>query len=136
MRCRSLEGGEDNGDDHKTQEEAAAVGDGVDDGIFVEVAARGHEPEAADPEEKDRNDKPEAPGVPVEMGGVEGRDVKGEDDDGSIAACGAEAAELFDVAYVVSAAAGGDTTALAEVFELGETFDEGQREEEEDTEAA
>ena len=131
-----LESGKDDSNDHETEEEAAAIGDGIDDGVFVEVAPRRHEPEAADPEEKDREQKPEAPGVLVEMGGVEGRDVKGEDDDGSIAAGGAEAAELFDVGYVVSAAAGGDATAVAEVFKFGETFDEGEREEEEDAEAA
>jgi hypothetical protein len=39
-----LKGGEDDGDYHQAEEEAAAVGDGVDDGIFVEVAPGGHEP--------------------------------------------------------------------------------------------
>ena len=33
-----LEGGDDDGYDHETEEEAAAVGDGVDDRIFVEPA--------------------------------------------------------------------------------------------------
>ena len=44
-------------------EEAAAVGDGVDDGVFVELAAGGGEPEAADPEEKKGDEEPEAVGV-------------------------------------------------------------------------
>ena len=73
----------------------------------------------------------------VEQGGigVEVGDVKGEDDDGGVSAGGAEAAELLDVGDVVAASFGGGYAALAEVFELGEAFDEGQREEEEDTEA-
>jgi hypothetical protein len=46
---RGLEGGEDDGYDYEAEEEAAAVGDGVDDGVFVELAAGGEEPETADP---------------------------------------------------------------------------------------
>ena len=72
----------------------------------------------------------------VELGRVKGGDVEGEDDDGGIAAGGAEAAELLDVGDVVAAAAGGDASALAQAFEFGETFDEGEGEEEEDAEAA
>ena len=66
----------------------------------------------------------------VELGGVEVGDVEGEDDDRGVAAGGAEAAELFDVGDVIAAAAYGfDAAALAEVFELGEAFDEGKGEE-------
>ena len=36
-----LKGGEDDGNDYQAEEEAAAVGDGVDDRVFVELAARG-----------------------------------------------------------------------------------------------
>ena len=43
---------------------------------------------------------------------------------------------MLDVGDVVAAAAGGDSAAFAEVFELGEAFDEGEGEEEEDAEAA
>jgi hypothetical protein len=46
---RWLEGGEDDGYDYEAEEEASAVGDGVDDGVFVELAAGGEEPETADP---------------------------------------------------------------------------------------
>ncbi len=42
-----LEGGEDDGEDHDAEEKAATVGDGVDDGVFVELATGGLEPEAA-----------------------------------------------------------------------------------------
>jgi hypothetical protein len=42
-----LKGGEDYGYDEEAEEEAAAVGDGVDDGIFVELATGGLKPEAA-----------------------------------------------------------------------------------------
>ena len=131
-----LEGGEDDGDDNDAKQEAAAVGDGEDDGIFVELAARGLKPEAADPEKKHGDEKPEAVGVGVELGGVEIGDVEGEDDDGGVSAGRAEAAELLDVGDVVATAAGGGPATLAEAFELGEAFDEGQREEEEDAEAA
>ena len=40
-------GGEDYAYDEEAEEEAAAVGDGVDDRVFVELASRGLEPEAA-----------------------------------------------------------------------------------------
>ncbi len=122
----------------EAQEEAAAVGDGVDDGVFVEFGPGRREPEAAEPEEKDGDEEPEAVDVVVELGGVgvEVGDVEGEDDDGGVSAGGAEAAELLDVGDVVAAAFGGDSAAFAKVFELGEAFDEGQREEEEDAEAA
>ena len=43
------EGGEYDGYDYEAEEEAAAVGDGIDDGVFVELAAGGLEPETADP---------------------------------------------------------------------------------------
>ncbi len=62
----------------------------------------------------------------VELCGVKGGDVEGEDDDRSKAACGAEAAKLLDVGDVIAAAARGDTAALAETFEFGEAFDEGE----------
>ena len=42
-----LKGREDYGYDEEAEEEAAAVGDGVDDGVFVELTARGLKPEAA-----------------------------------------------------------------------------------------
>ena len=45
--ARALKGGEDYSYDEETEKEAAAVGDGVDDGIFVELAPGGLEPEAA-----------------------------------------------------------------------------------------
>ena len=44
-----LEGGEDDGEDQDAEEKATAVGDGIDDGVFVQLAARGLEPETADP---------------------------------------------------------------------------------------
>ena len=84
---RRLEGGEDNGNDEKAEEEASAVGDGVDDGVLIELAARGLEPEPHYPEEKDGNEKPEASGVLVELCSVQGRDVKGKDDDRGKATC-------------------------------------------------
>ena len=34
-----LEGGEDDGENEDAEEKGAAVGDGVDDGVFVEIAA-------------------------------------------------------------------------------------------------
>ena len=71
----------------------------------------------------------------IELGGVEVPDVQGDDGDGDVAAGGAETAELFDVGDVVAAATGLDAAALAEVFELGEAFDEGEGEEEENAEA-
>ena len=40
----ALEGDEDDYDDEQAEEEAAFVGDGVDDGVFVELAAGGLEP--------------------------------------------------------------------------------------------
>ena len=40
-------GGEDYGYDEEAEEEASAVGDGVDDWVFVELASGGLEPEAA-----------------------------------------------------------------------------------------
>jgi hypothetical protein len=43
---------------------------------------------------------------------------------------------LLDVRDVISAPLRGGAAALAEVFEFGEAFDEGEREEEEDAEAA
>ena len=43
----SLEGGDDYSEDEEAEEETAAVGYGVDDGVFVELAAGGLEPEAA-----------------------------------------------------------------------------------------
>ena len=101
-----LEGGEDDGEDKDADEEGAAVGDGVDDGVFVELAARGLEPEAADPEEDDGHEEIEAVGVVVERGGVKIGDVEGEDADGDVSAGGAEAAELLDVGYVVAASTG------------------------------
>ncbi len=48
-----LQGGEDDGDHDDSEGEGAFVGDGVDDGVFVEMAAGGEEPEAAEPEEED-----------------------------------------------------------------------------------
>jgi hypothetical protein len=48
-RKGELEGGEDDDDDEDTEQEAAAIGDGIDYGVFVELAARGLEPETADP---------------------------------------------------------------------------------------
>jgi hypothetical protein len=131
-----LKGRQDDGYDYEAEEEAAAVGDGVDNGVFVELAAGGQEPETTDPEEKDGDQKPEASGVLVELGGVEVGDVEGEDDDGGVAAGGAEAAELFDVGDVVAAAADGDAATFAETFEFGEAFDEGEGEKEKDAEAA
>ena len=71
----------------------------------------------------------------VELGCIEVRDVESEDRDGDVAAGGAEAAELLDVGDVVAAAADGFAAAFAQVFELGEAFDEGEGEEEEDAEA-
>ena len=71
----------------------------------------------------------------VEMGGVEVGDVEGEDDDRDVGAGRAEAAELLDVGDVIATTFGDGSAALAEVFELGEAFDEGEREEEEDAEA-
>ena len=47
QRALPLEGGEDDDGYEEAQEEAALVGDGVDDGVFVELATGGHEPEAA-----------------------------------------------------------------------------------------
>ena len=49
-----LEGGEDYGYDEEAEEEGAFVGDGVDYGVFVELAAGGEEPELGDPEQEDR----------------------------------------------------------------------------------
>ncbi len=72
---RPLEGGEDDGQDEDAEEEGALVGDGVDDGVFVELAAGGEEPELGDPEEEDGEEEPEASGVAVEVG-VELRDVE------------------------------------------------------------
>ena len=135
-RVSTLKGGEDDGYYDGTEEEAAAVGDCVDDGVFVELAAGGEEPEAADPEEQDGDEEPEATGVLVELCGVEVGDVKREDDYGGVAAGGAEGAELLDVGDMVAAASGGVAATFAEIFELGEAFDEGEREEEEDAEAA
>jgi hypothetical protein len=134
-RTKHLEGGEDDEDHEDPKEQAAAVGDGVDDGIFVEQAAGGDEPKAADPKEKDRDQKPEAIGVLVELDSVEIGDIEGEYNNGGVAAGGAEAAELFDVRYLVAAATRGGASPLAEVFELGEAFDEGEGEKEEDAEA-
>jgi hypothetical protein len=42
-----LQGGEDYGYDQEAEQQAAAVCDGVDDWVFVELAAGGLEPEAA-----------------------------------------------------------------------------------------
>ncbi len=47
-----LEGGEDDAYDDHAEEKAARVGDGVDDGVFVELASGGLKPEAANPEEE------------------------------------------------------------------------------------
>ena len=123
---RGLEGGENDKDDENAEQEAAAVGDGIDYGVFVEVAAGGLEPEAHDPEKKDGNEKPKASGVLIELGGVEGGDVEGEDHDRGKAAGGAEAAKLLDVGDVVAASACGGPAALSQVFQLGEAFDQGE----------
>jgi len=72
--------------------------------------------------------------VVVELGGVKGGDVEGQDDDGGVSAGCAKAAELLDVGDVVAAAACGDPAAFPQVLEFGEPLDEGEREEEEDTE--
>jgi hypothetical protein len=45
-----LKGGEDYGEDEDAEQEAAVIGDGIDYGVFVELAARGLEPETADPQ--------------------------------------------------------------------------------------
>ena len=135
QRALQLEGGEDDEGYEEAHEEAALVGDGIDDRVFVEVASRGEEPEAAQPEEQDGDEEPEAVGVAVELGGVEVGDVEGEDDDGGVGAGGAEAAELFEVGDVVAAAYCRDSPAFPEAFEFREAFDEGERKEEEDAEA-
>ncbi len=109
-RCAPLKGGEDYEDYEDAEGEGFFVGDGVDDGVFVELAAGGEEPELGDPEEQDREQEPEAAVVAVEMG-VELRDVEQEDDDRGVAGGGAEAAQLLDVAEEVAAAVGGDLAA-------------------------
>jgi len=132
---RRLQSGEYDEDDQDAQKQAATIGDGIDDGVFVELTAGGDQPETADPEEQDRDQEPETVGVPVELGGVEVGDVEGEHDDGGIATGSAEAAELFDVGDLVAAATCGRAATFAEIFEFGEAFDEGEGEKEEDAEA-
>jgi hypothetical protein len=130
-----LESRNDDGQDEDAKEEAATVGNGIDDGVFIELAAGGLEPETADPEQKDWDEKPETGCMAVELRGVEVGDVEGKDGDGDVSAGGAEAAKLLDVGDVVATTAGGGASALTEIFEFGEAFDEGEREEEEDAEA-
>src|ERR1700733_5980653 len=136
FQCFRLKSGEDDEDDENDKEETAAVGDGVDDRVFVELAARGLEPETHDPKEKNWDEKPETPGVLVELCRVQVGDVEGEDDDRGKAACGPEGAELFDVADLVAATSRGDAAAFAKAFELGEALNQGEGEEEEDAEAS
>ena len=120
-----LNGRPDDAQDHEPEQQRALVGDGVDDGVFVEFAARGEEPELGDPEQEDWQEEPEAAGVFVEVG-VELRDVQEQDDDRGVAGSGTEGAKLLDVAEEVSAAVGGDLTALVKALELGEALDEGE----------
>ncbi len=67
---------------------------------------------------------------------VEVRNIEREDSHGDVSRCRAEATELLYVGDVVAAAFRGGSAALTQVFELGEAFDEGKREKEEDAEAA
>src|SRR5262249_35115997 len=66
----------DDGEDNYSQHEAALVRDGVYDGIFVELAARSHQPKTAYPKQKDRNEEPESLCVTVEMCGIEVRNIE------------------------------------------------------------
>jgi hypothetical protein len=75
------EGDEDDDEYEEAKKKGASVGDGVDDGIFVEEASGGLEPEAAEPQKEDRDEQPEAVGVLVELCGCEVGDVEREDGD-------------------------------------------------------
>ncbi len=133
--CR-LESRQHDRQNEYTEQQAAAVGDGIDDGIFVQLAPGGLEPEAADPEQKDGNEQPEALGVGIELGCIEIGDVEREHGYRDVAGGRAEAAKLLQIADVIAAALGDLSSPLAQVFEFGEALDEGQGEKEEDAEAA
>jgi len=120
------------GDDGGADEQALLVSEREDDGVFIEQAARGQQPDAAKPEDHERHDDPEALGVVVEHDHFAAADVVGEYYDRGKGAGGSKAAQLVKIGDQVAAAIARGGSAGDQVFKLGKTLDDGQREKQED----
>ena len=128
----SLQRGKSQRGHRHANQKAQAIGEREDHWVFVQLSARGQQPDAADPEQDERNDQPERAGVTIKGGHVAAADVDGKDDNGCIAAGGAKGAQLLGVTDEIAAAVLERGAAQAQVFEFGKTLDHSEREKQKD----
>ena len=73
---------------------ADAVSEGKSHWVFIEIAARGEQPDAIEPQNHQRDNEPKQSRLAVELHHIGSTDIDGEDDHRGISTGGAEAAHL------------------------------------------
>src|SRR5215469_12369436 len=131
-----LERNKDNQKRDDSQDRTPIIGQRKSDWVFVQLAAVCEKPDAVDPKERNERQQPESLEVLIMLQDFGIVDVKSENDDCSVAACGSEAAQLLNVLDPVPASTRWTPIGLPRVVHFRLRFCIGETQEKEDRKSA